>query len=116
MTSVQALVICAGISLALSVILLVTIAQPLRAFIQRLCPGPEAVGFWSRFTLVMLFLSPLFVAVTFGLPSSRLLPETDLGEVVQRAVTSSIVGAFLAMLGIGVWISSLARRAPLPPR
>jgi hypothetical protein len=116
MTSVQALAICAGISVALSVVLLVAIAQPLRAFIQRLCPGPEAVGFWSRFTLVMLFLSPLFVAVAFGLPTGRALEETDMGELIQRAVTTSIVGAFLAMLGIGFWISSLTRRAPLPPR
>jgi hypothetical protein len=115
-TSVQALAICAGTSIALSIILLIAIAQPLRAFIQRLCPGPEAVGFWSRFTLVMLFLSPLFVAVAFGLPHPRLLPETGLGELIQRAVTTSIIGAFLAMLGIGLWISSLMRRAPLPPR
>ncbi len=116
MTSIQALAICVGISIALSIVLLISISKPLRGFIERLCPGPEAVGFWSRFTLVMLFLSPLFVAVTFGLPPTRLLPETDLGEMIQRAVTSSIIGAFLAMLGIGVWISSLARRAPLPPR
>lgn len=116
MNSVQALAICAGISLSLSVILLITIAGPLRSFIQRLCPGPEAVSFWSRFTLVMLFLSPLFVAVAFGLPSGQALEETDTGELIQRAVTASIIGAFLAMLGIGLWISSLMRRAPLPPR
>jgi hypothetical protein len=116
MTSLQALAICVGISLTLSVILLVAITVPLRTFIQRLCPGPEAVSFWSRFTLVMLFLAPLFVSVAFGLPSTRVLPETDLGEVIQRAVTTSVIGAFLAMLGIGLWISSLMRRAPLPPR
>jgi formate/nitrite transporter FocA (FNT family) len=115
-TSLQALGICAGISIALSIVLLITIAAPLRSFIQRLCPGPEAVGFWSRFTLVMLFLSPLFVAVAFGLPSGQTLEETDVGEQIQRAVTTSIIGAFLAMLGIGLWVSSLMRRAPLPPR
>jgi hypothetical protein len=115
-TSIQALAICAGISIALSVILLFAIAAPLRTFIQRLCPGPEAVGFWSRFTLVMLFLAPLFVALAFGMPPPRLLGETDLGGMIQRAVTTSIIGAFLAMLGIGLWISSLMRRAPLPPR
>jgi hypothetical protein len=115
-TSLQALGICVGISVSLSVLLLVAISAPLRTFIQRLCPGPEAVSFWSRFTLVMLFLSPLFVAVTFGVPPGRMLEETDAGEQIQRAVTASIIGAFLAMLGIGVWISSLMRRAPLPPR
>lgn len=117
MTSLQALAVCAGISLVLSVLLVVAIAAPLRSFIERLCPGPEAVGFWSRFTLVMLFLSPLFVAVSFGLPSAAALRGLEAGELIQRAVTASIVGAFLAMLGIGLWVSSLARRAPsLPSR
>jgi hypothetical protein len=115
-TSIQALALCAGISIALSVILVIAIAGPLRTFIQRLCPGPEAVGFWSRFTLVMLFLAPLFVCMAFGMPSGLMLGKTELGELIQRAVTTSIIGAFLAMLGIGLWVSSLARRAPLPPR
>lgn len=30
--------------------------------------------------------------------------------------TLAICAGVLAMLGIGLWISSLARRAPLPPR
>ncbi len=116
MTSLQALAICAGISIALSVILVFAIAAPLRAFIQRLCPGPEAVGFWSRFTLVMLFLAPLFVCMAFGLPSGQTLQEADSGHLIQRAITTSVIGAFLAMLGIGIWISSLMRRTPLAPR
>jgi hypothetical protein len=115
-TSLQALAICAGISIGLSVVLLFAIAGPLRIFIQRLCPGPEAVGFWSRFTLIMLFLAPLFLAVAVGLPSPLALKNVDMGQLIQRAVTSSISGAFLAMLGIGIWVSSLARRTPLPPR
>jgi len=116
MTSLQALAVSAGISILLSIILLAAISRPLRAFIERVCPGPEAVNFWSRFTAVMLVLSPLFVAVAFGLPSASRLQTLETGEVIQRAVTSSLVGAFLATLGIGLWISSLARRAPpLPP-
>jgi hypothetical protein len=112
MTSLEALGICAIISLALSVGLIAVIAGPLRALMERVCPGPSAVAFWQRFTLIMLFLSPLFIAVTFGLPSSEFLKTIDAGEMIRRAVVSSIVGAFLAMLGMGLWVSSLIRRAP----
>jgi hypothetical protein len=115
MTSLQALAACVGISVLVSGILIAAIARPLRAFIERMCPGPEAVGFWSRFTLIMLFLSPLFVSLVFGLPVSTALHGLEVGEIIRRVVTASLVGAFLAMLGIGFWVSSLARRAPLPP-
>lgn len=115
MTSVQALVVCAAVSLVLSLILVVAIAAPLRAFIQSACAGPEAVNFWSRFTLIMLFLSPLFCAVAFGLPPPSLLKNVELGQLFQRAVTSSIVGAFLVMLAIGIWVSVMAGRQPPPP-
>jgi hypothetical protein len=112
MTSLSALALCMFISLAMAATLFVAISAPLRAFIAKMCPGPEGVGFWLRFTIVMLFLSPLFVSVSFGLPPTVQLKVLEVGEVVQRAVTASLVGAFLAMVGIGFWVSSLARRAP----
>jgi hypothetical protein len=115
MTSLGAMSVCVGISLALSIILIFAIAAPLRAFIQRACPSPEAVNFWSRFTLVMLFLAPLFCCLVWGLPAGELLKKVDLGLLIQRAVTSSLVGAFLVMLGIGIWVSAMGGRQPPPP-
>ena len=119
MSSFEALAICAAISVALSFLLTFAIVSPLRAFIQRACPQPEAVSFWSRFTLVMLFLGPLFCCLVWGLPSGELLKRIDLGLLRQRAITSSIVGAFLVMVGIGFWVSAMSGRqppAPPPPR
>jgi hypothetical protein len=112
MTSLQALAICIGISTTISIVLVVAIARPLRNLVARLCPGPEAPAFWLRFTLVMLFLSPLFVAVAFGLPAPARLDLLQTGELVQLIVTASLVGAFIAMFGLGLWVSSLSRRAP----
>ncbi len=112
MTSLEALGVCVVISLVLSIGLVAVIAGPLRALMERVCPGPSAVAFWQRFALIMLFLSPLFIAVTFGLPSSEALRSIDAGEMIRRAVVGSIVGAFLAMLSMGLWVSSLIRRAP----
>ena len=114
MTSLQALGIGLSASVATGTVLLAAISGPLRAFIGTMCPQPESVGFWLRFTVVMLFLSPLFVTVTFGLPASDMLGAIDMGELVQRSVSSSLVGAFMAMIGIGLWISSLTRRLPQP--
>ena len=113
MTSLEALLACIGVSLLVSFALVAAISRPLRAFIERICPGPEAVGFWSRFTVVMLFLSPLFASLAFGLPGGAILMALEAGEIIQRVVTASLIGAFLAMLGIGLWVSSLARRTPL---
>jgi len=44
-----------------------------------------------------------------------MLLAVDPGQLVQRAVTTSIVGAFLTMLGIRIWVSALANRIPPPP-
>jgi hypothetical protein len=111
MNSLQALGICVGISSISSFALLLAISQPLSDFIAKICPDRESIGFWLRFTIVMLFLAPLFFTVSFGLPPASLLNALEIGELIQRAVTSTLIGAFFAMMGMGIWVSSLARRA-----
>ncbi|HUB88904.1 MAG TPA: hypothetical protein VMA74_04155 [Dyella sp.] len=113
MTTVTALLI--AVSAGLGSILYLAIGKPLRGLLQQACPGSEAVLFWTRFTLVMLYLSPLFLSVAFGLPPAELMAKMDPGSVVLRVVTSSLVGVFLAMLGMGLWVSSIVRRTPSPP-
>ncbi|HEX7340588.1 MAG TPA: hypothetical protein VF271_11725 [Rhodanobacteraceae bacterium] len=60
----------------------------------------------------MLFLAPLFIAIAFGLPQAEMLSKAALTTVVSRVVTFSLTGAFLAMLGMGIWVGSLVRRYP----
>lgn len=112
MTSLEALISCLAASLLLGLVLVAGVSTPLRGLLLRVCPGTEAVGFWTRFTQVMLVLSPLFTSLTFGLPESSSLPLLSAGDVLQRIVSSSIAGAFLAMLGMGLWVSSQLPRQP----
>lgn len=115
MTPIEALGIAVLISLVLSTALCLVIVRPLQALLIKACPGPEAVQFWGRFTLIMLFLSPLFISIAFGLPPSSAAPQLDGGTIVQRIISAGLVGAFLAMLGLGFWVSTMMRRAPTSP-
>ena len=110
MDPLTALATASAISAALGVLLHLVIRGPLSTMLQQNCPGDDTVNFWSRFTSVMLVLSPLFVAVAFGLPQAELIPKTDTATILVRIITSSLVGGFLAMIGMGLWAASLARR------
>lgn len=112
MTSLQVLGFCAAVAIAFGVLLAVTIHAPLRALLRRVCSGEEAVAFWHRFALVMLLLSPLFTGLVFGVPRNTDLHPVEFGHLLRSAASSALTGAFLAMLGMGLWISSLIRRAP----
>jgi len=113
MTSLEALATAVGVSLVLSVALSLAIFRPLQLLLRRSCPGAEAVMFWERFTLIMLFLSPLFVSIVWGLPPTSTIPTVDPGSILQRIISTGLVGAFLAMLGMGFWVSALVRRTSL---
>jgi hypothetical protein len=115
MSSLQSLAVATIISLVLSTVLSAVIFRPLRALLFKICSGEEAVEFWARFTLTMLFLSPLIVSVVFGLPSSTQPVQPGTGALLQQIVATALLGSFLSMLGMGLWVSALIRRAPLPP-
>jgi hypothetical protein len=112
MTSYQSLVAAVIVSGVLSAILSFVIHRPLQALLLKVCPGEEAVRFWARFSLTMLFLSPLLVSIVFGVPSGQQGPGLESGFVAQQIIATSLFGAFLAMLGMGVWVSALISRAP----
>ena len=112
MTSLEALATAVAVSLVLSLVLSLAIFRPLQLLLRRACSGAEAVVFWERFTLIMLFLSPLFVSIVWGLPPAVTIPSVDSGSIVQRIISTGLVGAFLAMLGMGFWVAALVRATP----
>jgi len=116
MNSMQTLGICMSISLATSLVLLKSLSQPLRAFIGSLCSDATSTEFWLRFTIVMLFLVPLLSTLSFGTPRAYMAESFDGGELIRRAVTATLTGEFFAVIGMGFWISSLARRAAAAAR
>ena len=110
MSALNGLFLSLAISAALGMALYLAIRSPLRAMLLKSCAGDETVAFWSRFTLIMLFLAPTFLSLIAGLPPSDLIAKTDPSALIVRLATASIVGGFLAMLGMGLWVASLANR------
>jgi hypothetical protein len=108
LTSVAALGLV--VSLALSTILSVVILPPVRSVLQGLCPTPDAVSFWTRFTILMLFLGPLTVTLIFGVPYSELSLKLSATDLVVRVLTSALVGSFLTLAGIGMRMGTLRHR------
>ena len=114
MPALSALLIAILTSLLIGIALYFAIRNPLEKLLVQSCPGDAAVAFWTRFSLVMLFLSPLFVSIAFGLPLAEMAPKMDPSTIVSRIITSSLSGAFLTMIGMGLWVSKLANRYPKP--
>ena len=94
------------VSLVLSSVISLVILPPTRAPLRRLCPLEDAVAFWTRFTVLMLFLGPLLVTLIFGPHCSR-----------HKRCTS---GVLLTLGGIGLRIGTLRQPVggslPLPKR
>jgi hypothetical protein len=107
MSSLQAISIAVAISLTVSTILVIAVMHPLRALLRRACPGPEGENFWTRFTVLMLYLSPLLVALVFGLPYPNALAAFDAGQIAQKVLSAALFGAFAALGGIGLRMSTL---------
>ena len=107
-----------AVSFALSAIVSVIILPPTRSVLRRLCPAEDAVAFWSRFTLLMLFLGPLIVTLIFGVPYSEYSLKLSAADQVLRVISAAMVGSFLTLGGIGLRIGTIRQNvisAP-PPR
>jgi hypothetical protein len=107
-----------AVSLVLSAVLSLVILPPTRAVLRRLCPLEDTVAFWTRFTVLMLFLGPLLVTLIFGVPYSELSTKLTATDLVVRVISAALVGSFLTLGGIGLRIGTLRQPvgAPLPPR
>jgi hypothetical protein len=112
MSALQAMSIAIVISACVSTILVAGLMAPLRAVLRRVCPGPEGENFWARFTVLMLYLSPLLIALVFGVPYSDALAQLDAGALAQRVLSSALFGAVAALGGIGLRMATVR----MPPR
>lgn len=66
------------------------------------------MAFWTRFTVLMLYLGPLLVTLIFGVPySSELSLKLTTTDVMVRVVSAALVGSFLTLGGIGLRIGTL---------
>jgi len=104
-----------AVSFALSIILAVIILPPTRSVLRRLCPAEDAVAFWTRFTLLMLFLGPLIVTLIFGVPYSEYSSRLSAADQVLRIISAAMVGSFLTLGGIGLRIGTIRQNIVVAP-
>jgi hypothetical protein len=114
MSALMAIGFATVVTLVVSTALSLVIYRPLQALLAKVCAGDEAVQFWARFTLIMLFLAPLLVSIGLGVPSDSVASQQSLGALVQQILSTTLFGSVATMLGMGLWVSALIRRAPLP--
>lgn len=107
MSALEAMAIAIAISACISTLIVAGLMKPLRAVLRRACPAPESENFWARFTVLMLYLSPLLIALVFGVPYANALAMLDAGELAQRVLSAALFGAFAALGGIGLRLATL---------
>jgi hypothetical protein len=113
MNMLGAVLIAMITSLSVSSVLAATLVGPLTPLLGRLCPGPESERFWIRFTIVILYLTPLLAALVFGVPASPEFALASAGAIVRQVLSASLFGAFLALAAIGLRLSTLGSRSPV---
>src|SRR5437588_3190633 len=91
----------------LSSLLSLVILPPTRALLRRLCPLEDAVAFWTRFTVLILFLGPLLVTLIFGVPYSELPSKLTATDLIVSFISAALVGSFSTLGSIGLRIRTL---------
>jgi hypothetical protein len=77
---------------------------PLRRQLAALCPVDTTAAFWTRSTVALLYLLPLFLVMWIGLP--RLTHEEfTTAEVVRRTLATSAATLTLIVVAIGLRLS-----------
>ncbi len=112
MSMITGVAVAVIISALFATLLYMAIAGPLRSLLRRTCPNSDAVRFWQRFTLVMLYLLPILLAIVFGAPSMERAGSTGLGSVIIHSAIASLVGGFIVLAVMGRWVRMLSQNAP----
>jgi hypothetical protein len=110
---VSALALAVSVSLILSTLITDVMTEPLRAVLKNLCLDSDSTAFWIPFTTVMFYVTPLLSATLFA--STVTVP--DFGNTLRTALSSSLFGAFAALLVVGFQIARarpVVRKSDLP--
>lgn len=83
---------------------------PLRMMLDQLCERPGSTDFWSRYTLLMLVIAPLALAVFFS-PDG---PRTVVAGL-RYVLLAILAGQFLAFALVGRGLFRAVRQAMTGP-
>jgi len=100
MYGLNSLALSVAISLLVSTAVLFALLRPLQRLLAMLCKSGEALPFWQRFTIVMLYAVPLFFAVLWA-PYRE-----DLTSIVRLALAASLFGTIGGLSIIGLKVAS----------
>lgn len=106
MSSELALACSIGASLAASAVIWGWLRAPLGLVYAQLCARPGNTEFWSRYTLLMLVMGPLLVAVLFSPPD-----PAGVVEGVRRISLAVLSGQLAAFALVGRGLFKAVRRA-----
>src|SRR5262245_517396 len=109
MSALQLFITALAICLALSTLLVLILWRPLQVILASLCEGGQAIRFWTTFTALMLYLSPLLVKLLVQAMNDN--GTEPLIQSLRLALTMPVLGAFLALGGVG---RAIGRAQPRP--
>jgi len=107
MNDVTALITVLAISVLLSSATVCAIYAPLQRLLEAVCPLQFTAAFWTRTTVMVLYLLPLWVVLMFGLPDLARLEYSSASEVARRALAASCFALVAILVAIGLRLSSL---------
>ena len=82
---------------------------PLRTLLDQLCDRPGSTDFWSRYTLLMLIVAPLALAVFFSPDGPR-----TVAAGLRYVLLAILAGQFLAFALVGRSLFKAVRQAMTP--
>jgi len=101
MNQMSCLALAVTVSLILSTVISVVMTEPLRGVLKQLCLVGDSSQFWIPFTIVMMYVTPLFFTMLFE--STVVAP--NVANTLRTALASSLFGAFAALLVVGYQIA-----------
>jgi hypothetical protein len=110
MNQTSALFTVIAISVLLSSLTVFAIYQPLHRLLDAVCPLGFTAEFWTRAAVTVIYLLPLWVVLTFGLPDLNRVEFYSAGEVARRGLAATSFALVAIVIATGLRLSSL--RAP----
>src|SRR5512139_2691990 len=103
--SIITLLIAAGISIVISLIVSAFLSNPLRQLLGELCGTQQRALFWHHYTSLMLMVVPLLTVLLF-LHSDSAIDS----ELLRRTLICVLAGLVVALTTIGFKLSGFIRK------
>jgi hypothetical protein len=115
MSPISTLATAIVVALVASSLTVITIREPLRRQLDALCASGASATYWTRTAVAVLYLLPLFVVLTFGLPDLT-RAEVTAAEVARRTIAAAAFALATIVTGMGLRIAGQrpSQRPPSP--